>query len=76
MINFRETLRLLKIRGKAMQNAVPIGEGGMVAVLGVKIEYLDKIMSENKKKFNCFLLYKRTACFSSLWLKKITIYLN
>ena len=30
-------LNLLKHRGKAMQNAVPNGEGGMIAILGVDI---------------------------------------
>ncbi len=33
-INFQDTIKLLKIRGNAMQNAVPKNEGGMVAVLG------------------------------------------
>ncbi|KRO73186.1 MAG: hypothetical protein ABS02_00905 [Pelagibacteraceae bacterium BACL5 MAG-120813-bin20] len=33
-LNFEDTIKILKIRGDAMQNAVPKGEGGMVAVLG------------------------------------------
>ena len=33
-LNFSETIKILRIRGEAMQNAVPNGEGGMVAVLG------------------------------------------
>ena len=37
-INFEQTIKLLKHRGKAMQNAVPNGEGGMVAILGVDID--------------------------------------
>ena len=37
-ISFEKTLNLLKHRGKAMQNAVPNGEGGMVAVLGANID--------------------------------------
>ena len=35
---FHDYIELLKIRGKAMQNAVPKGEGGMLAVLGSEIE--------------------------------------
>ena len=31
-------LNLLKSRGKAMQNAVPKGEGGMIAIFGVEID--------------------------------------
>ena len=38
VINFEQTLRLLKARGKAMQDAVPNREGGMLAILGVDIE--------------------------------------
>jgi [acyl-carrier-protein] S-malonyltransferase len=32
-----DTARLLKIRGRAMQAAVPVGEGAMVALLGVDL---------------------------------------
>ena len=35
-----------------MQNSVPKGEGGMLAVLGVKIKDIEKILRDNKKKFN------------------------
>ncbi len=54
-IKFDETVKLLKIRGKAMQNAVPKNEGGMVAILGQKIEKINEILYSNKSKFNCFL---------------------
>src|SRR3974390_1401590 len=33
-----DAARLLKIRGKAMQAAVPVGEGAMSALLGIEIE--------------------------------------
>lgn len=33
-----DTARLLKIRGQAMQKAVPVGEGAMAAVLGLEID--------------------------------------
>ena len=33
-LNFSDTLKILSIRGDAMQNSVPKGQGGMVAVLG------------------------------------------
>ena len=36
-INFTDAIYLLHERGKAMQKAVPVGEGGMIAVLGTKI---------------------------------------
>jgi len=38
-----------------MQSAVPKGEGGMVAVLGSDIEQIEKIIKENKNKYECFI---------------------
>ena len=34
-----------------MQNAVPEGEGGMVAVLGSTIDTIESIIEDNKDKF-------------------------
>jgi len=34
-----------------MQNAVPDGEGGMVAVLGSRVEIIEKILDDNKENF-------------------------
>ena len=47
-LSFSETIKLLRTRGDAMQNAVPKGEGGMLAVLGSTVEVLEKIILENK----------------------------
>ncbi len=55
VINFIDTIKLLKIRGKAMQNSVPKNEGGMIAVLGEDINKIHDILENNKKKFKCFL---------------------
>jgi len=55
VINFRETIRLLKIRGNAMQNAIPKNEGGMLAVLGENIDKVQEIIQINKNNFDCFL---------------------
>jgi [acyl-carrier-protein] S-malonyltransferase len=55
VLTFSDTLKILKIRGKAMQSSVPKGEGGMVAVLGSKIENIEKIIDENKNKYECFI---------------------
>ena len=54
-IDFKETIRLLKVRGNAMQNAVPKNEGGMVAVLGQDIKKINEIIENNKNKYECFL---------------------
>jgi [acyl-carrier-protein] S-malonyltransferase len=50
-LNFADTLKILRIRGDAMQNSVPKGQGGMVAVLGSTIELIEKILKDNEKKF-------------------------
>ncbi len=50
-LDFSETIKLLRTRGDAMQNAVPKGEGGMLAVLGSTVEIIEKILYENKKNF-------------------------
>ena len=50
-LNFSETIKILRIRGDAMQNSVPMGEGGMVAVLGSTVDIIEKILKENKSKF-------------------------
>ena len=50
-LDFKDTLKILRIRGDAMQNSVPKGEGGMVAVLGTQIKIIEKILNENTNKF-------------------------
>ena len=50
-LNFSETIKILRVRGDAMQNSVPKGEGGMLAVLGIKIDDLEKILKENQNNF-------------------------
>ena len=50
-LDFNETIRLLRVRGKAMQDSVPKGEGGMLAVLGSKIEDIEKILNDNSNSF-------------------------
>ena len=54
-LNFNQTIKLLKKRGKAMQSAVPKGEGGMLAVLGIDIEKLNKILKDNASSYKCFI---------------------
>ena len=50
-LSFSDTIKLLKIRGDAMQNAVPKGEGGMLAVLGSKVKIIEDLLDENKNDF-------------------------
>ena len=55
VINFKQTIQLLKIRGNAMQNAVPKNKGGMVAVLGVEIKKIEEIIENKNSNYSCFL---------------------
>ena len=54
-LSFADTLKILKIRGNAMQSAVPKGEGGMLAIMGSDPENIEKIFKENKDKYECFI---------------------
>ena len=54
-ISFEDTLKILQKRGKFMQEAVPSGEGAMLAVLGMASKELEKIIETNKKKYECFI---------------------
>ena len=55
VLSFSDTLKILKIRGKAMQSSVPKGLGGMVAVLGSDIEVIENMINENKTKYDCYI---------------------
>ena len=50
-LSFSDTIKILRIRGDAMQNSVPKGQGGMVAVLGSTVENVEKILQDNEKNF-------------------------
>jgi len=50
-LSFSDTLKILRIRGDAMQNSVPKGEGGMVAVLGSTVEIIEEILKQNDQNF-------------------------
>ena len=54
-LSFSDTLKILKIRGKAMQSSVSKGEGGMIAVLGSKVDVIEKIIEQNKNNYECFI---------------------
>ncbi len=49
-LDFEDAVYLLHERGKAMQNAVPVGAGAMIAVLGLKTNEILKFLEEKKNK--------------------------
>ena len=50
-LSFSDTLKILRIRGDAMQNSIPKGQGGMIAVLGSTVEIIEKMLKDNEQKF-------------------------
>ena len=45
-ISLTDTAKLLRIRGNAMQAAVPAGEGAMAAIIGLERDVVEKICTE------------------------------
>jgi len=54
-LDFRNAIKLLNERGKAMQAAVPKGTGGMLAVLGIDIKEINDLLEENKNNYKCYI---------------------
>ena len=52
-LDFEETIKILKMRGKSMQEALPPNEGGMLAVLGTGIKIIQDMI--NNKHNDCFI---------------------
>ena len=51
-LNFEDAAYLVYERGKAMQEAVPIGKGKMIAVLGAKLDDIQSFINTFKHIFN------------------------
>ena len=49
-LNLSDALYLLHERGKAMQSAVPVGKGSMLAVLGLNIDEVNNLINNDKNK--------------------------
>ena len=49
-LNFNDAVYLLHERGKAMQEAVPIGKGSMIAILGLKTDEIQDLIDSRKNK--------------------------
>ncbi len=45
-LGLADTARLLKLRGQAMQKAVPVGEGAMAALLGLDLDVAQTVVDE------------------------------
>ena len=47
-LSIADTAKLLRLRGKAMQSAVPVGEGAMAAVLGLSMEQVEAVLVQSE----------------------------
>jgi [acyl-carrier-protein] S-malonyltransferase len=54
-LSLADAARLLKLRGQAMQAAVPVGQGAMAALLGVGKEVAEKLAAEAAESEICQL---------------------
>lgn len=54
-ISITDAARLLRLRGQAMQQAVPVGEGAMAVVLGLELAAVEAIAAEAAKTGVCEL---------------------
>jgi [acyl-carrier-protein] S-malonyltransferase len=59
-LSFAEAVQTVRLRGKFMQEAVPVGEGAMAAILGMEREEVEKLCEEaaagevlSPANFNC-----------------------
>lgn len=59
-LSFAEAVQIVRLRGKFMQEAVPVGEGTMAAILGMEKEEVEKVCEEASSgevltpaNFNC-----------------------
>jgi [acyl-carrier-protein] S-malonyltransferase len=59
-LTFSEAVKIVRLRGKFMQEAVPVGEGAMAAVLGMERDQVEKVCEEvssgdvlTTANFNC-----------------------
>ncbi|WP_135505127.1 ACP S-malonyltransferase [Roseovarius aestuariivivens] len=52
-LSVADCARLLRVRGRAMQSAVPVGEGAMAAILGLDLEAVRALADEASKDGIC-----------------------
>ena len=48
-LDFKDAVKILKVRSKAMQESMPIGTGGMAAIIGASLDKINLIIPELNK---------------------------
>ena len=54
-LEFSDAAKLLKIRSEAMQESMPVGTGGMAALIGASLEQIDDILPELNEHGKIFI---------------------
>ena len=54
-IGFNDSVRLLKIRSKAMQDSMPVGTGGMIALIGCERDIIDNAIKSASQDGKIYL---------------------
>ena len=54
-LSLKDSIKLLDIRSRAMQESMPIGTGGMAAIIGKKLIDVEKILPEIQKHGKIFI---------------------
>ena len=52
-LQFGDALRLVRRRGEAMQEAVPVGQGSMAAILGLEVEEIEAAAEQSAEQGVC-----------------------
>ena len=56
-LQFKDAVRLVRLRGQFMQEAVPVGVGAMAAIIGLPVETLQELCNEVSSQSCICLLY-------------------
>lgn len=62
VIEFEDALNLVRIRGKLMQNAVPVGLGGMAAIIRVSEERIQEVCKMVSEEMNLVVQISNYNC--------------
>ena len=60
-LDFKDSVELLKIRSKAMQESMPVGTGGMAAIIGASEELINNIIIDIKSLGKVFIANDNAA---------------
>ena len=60
-LSFKDAIYLLHERGKSMQNAVPVGKGMMLAVMGTNLPQLEEFIKASMEEIKLLLINQQNS---------------